>query len=47
MGYVYAEIELTNEDDLAFHRRGWAAKMKYEELQRERWLKRRVGSRHQ
>lgn len=25
MGYVRAEIELTNEDDLAFHRRGWAA----------------------
>ena len=25
MGYVYAEIELTNEDDLAFHRRGWVA----------------------
>ena len=25
MGYVYAEIQLTNEDDLAFHRRGWAA----------------------
>jgi len=25
MGYVYAEIELTNEDDLAFYRRGWAA----------------------
>ena len=24
MGYVYAEIELTNEDDLAAHRRGWA-----------------------
>ena len=24
MGYVYAEIELTNEDDLAFYRRGWA-----------------------
>ena len=25
MGYVHAEIELTNEDDLAFKRRGWAA----------------------
>ena len=25
MGYVYAEIQLTNEDDLAFRRRGWAA----------------------
>jgi clan AA aspartic protease len=25
MGYVYADIQLTNEDDLAFHRRGWAA----------------------
>lgn len=25
MGYVYADIELTNEDDLAFQRRGWAA----------------------
>ena len=25
MGYVYAEIQLTNEDDLAFYRRGWAA----------------------
>ncbi len=25
MGYVHAEIQLTNEDDLAFHRRGWAA----------------------
>ena len=25
MGYVYAEIELTNEDDLAFYRRGWSA----------------------
>ncbi|HKG96909.1 MAG TPA: hypothetical protein VKA97_03805 [Pyrinomonadaceae bacterium] len=25
MGYVYADIELTNEDDLAFYRRGWAA----------------------
>src|ERR1041385_4421440 len=25
MGYVFAEIELTNEDDLAFYRRGWAA----------------------
>jgi len=25
MGYVYAEIQLTNEDDLAFHRRGWTA----------------------
>src|ERR1041385_31200 len=25
MGYVYAEIQLTNEDDLACHRRGWAA----------------------
>ena len=25
MGYVYAEIQLTNEDDLAFQRRGWAA----------------------
>jgi clan AA aspartic protease len=24
MGYVHAEIQLTNEDDLAFHRRGWA-----------------------
>ena len=24
MGYVYAEIELTNEDDLAAQRRGWA-----------------------
>jgi clan AA aspartic protease len=24
MGYVYADIELTNEDDLAFQRRGWA-----------------------
>ncbi len=24
MGYVYAEIELTNEDDLAVQRRGWA-----------------------
>ena len=25
MGYVYADIQLTNEDDLAFKRRGWAA----------------------
>ena len=25
MGYVYAEIQLTNEDDLAFQRRGWMA----------------------
>jgi clan AA aspartic protease len=25
MGYVFAEIQLTNEDDLAFQRRGWAA----------------------
>ena len=25
MEYVYAEIQLTNEDDLAFQRRGWAA----------------------
>jgi clan AA aspartic protease len=25
MGFVYAEIQLTNEDDLAFYRRGWAA----------------------
>ena len=25
MGYVYAEIQLTNEDDLALRRRGWAA----------------------
>ena len=25
MGYVYAEIELTNGDDLALSRRGWAA----------------------
>jgi len=25
MGYVYADIQLTNEDDLAFQRRGWAA----------------------
>src|ERR1043165_7033928 len=25
MGYVHAEIQLTNEDDLAFYRRGWAA----------------------
>ena len=25
MGYVYAEVQLTNEDDLAFRRRGWAA----------------------
>src|SRR5689334_12985797 len=25
MGNVYAEIQLTNEDDLAFYRRGWAA----------------------
>jgi clan AA aspartic protease len=25
MGYVYADIQLTNEDDMAFHRRGWAA----------------------
>ena len=25
MGYVFAEIQLTNEDDLAFYRRGWAA----------------------
>jgi clan AA aspartic protease len=25
MGYVYADIQLTNEDDLAFYRRGWAA----------------------
>ncbi len=25
MRYVYADIQLTNEDDLAFHRRGWAA----------------------
>jgi clan AA aspartic protease len=25
MGYVHAEIELTNADDLAFKRRGWAA----------------------
>jgi clan AA aspartic protease len=25
MGHVYAEIQLTNEDDLAFYRRGWAA----------------------
>src|ERR1043166_2808219 len=25
MGYVYAEIQLTNEDDLAYFRRGWAA----------------------
>ncbi len=25
MGYVYAEIELTNEDDLALHRRGLLA----------------------
>jgi clan AA aspartic protease len=25
MGYVYADIQLTNEDDLAFRRRGWAA----------------------
>ena len=24
MGYVHAEIELTNADDLAFKRRGWA-----------------------
>ena len=24
MGYVYAYIERTNEDDLAFQRRGWA-----------------------
>lgn len=24
MGYVYADIELTNGDDLAFYRRGWA-----------------------
>jgi clan AA aspartic protease len=24
MGYVYAEIELTNADDLALERRGWA-----------------------
>ena len=23
MGYIHAEIELTNEDDLAFHRRGY------------------------
>jgi len=25
MGYVHADIHLTNEDDLAFRRRGWAA----------------------
>jgi len=25
LGYVYAEIQLTNEDDLAFYRRGWTA----------------------
>jgi clan AA aspartic protease len=25
MGYVYAEIQLTNEDDLAVNRRGWLA----------------------
>ena len=25
MGYVYADIELINEDNLAFYRRGWAA----------------------
>jgi clan AA aspartic protease len=25
MGYVHADIQLTNEDDLAFRRRGWAA----------------------
>ena len=25
MGLVYAEIQLTNEDDLAFQRRGWTA----------------------
>ena len=25
MGSVFAEIQLTNEDDLAFYRRGWAA----------------------
>ena len=25
MGYVHADIQLTNEEDLAFHRRGWAA----------------------
>ena len=30
MGYVHAEIELTNEDDLAFQRRGWA----YTEIRR-------------
>jgi clan AA aspartic protease len=31
MGYVYAEIELTNEDDLAFRSRGWASE---EEIRR-------------
>jgi clan AA aspartic protease len=31
MGFVYAEIELTNEGDLAFRRRGWAAE---EEIRR-------------
>ena len=31
MGLVYAEIRLTNEDDLAFQRRGWAAE---EEIRR-------------
>src|SRR5215211_4360389 len=25
MGYVYADIELTNEEDLMLRRRGWAA----------------------
>ena len=25
MGLVYADIQLTNEDDLAFYRRGWAS----------------------
>lgn len=25
MGYVHADIQLTNEEDLAFRRRGWAA----------------------
>jgi clan AA aspartic protease len=31
MGYIYADIQLTNEDDLAFHRRG---KLPVEEIKR-------------
>ena len=33
MGLIYADIELTNTDDLAFLRRG---KMKYEEVRRQK-----------